>query len=203
MCIIAVKPKNISIPENILKNMWDNNPHGGGVMWAQDGQLEIRKGLMTFRDYLEVMKQVEKQKAVLHFRWRTRGPIAKRLTHPFFVKSNVGMVHNGTIPKLAVPKGHSDTSIFAHKLYKNLPNPMISLRNSFTREQITSYIGRSKLVFMDGNGDVFIINGHMGVHRNNCWFSNHSFYAPSLAEEMEMIDYDKNRWCHNNKLMIM
>lgn len=202
MCIIAVKPASVTLPKNLVKNMWDNNPHGGGVMWAQNGRLEIRKGLMTFSRYMEALEEVGNQKAVLHFRWRTRGPIAKRLTHPFWVKSDVGMVHNGTIP-MSVPTGHSDTSFFAHRLSKNLPRPMKTLRNSFEREKLTSAIGRSKLVFMDATGEVVIINGHMGVFRHDCWFSNHGFYEPKLAEEMEVIDYDRNLWRYNNKLMVM
>jgi hypothetical protein len=51
MCIIAFKPRKVHITRRILKNCWDGNDDGAGFMWAEDDELHIRKGYMTFKSF--------------------------------------------------------------------------------------------------------------------------------------------------------
>ena len=51
MCIIATKPKDISISKETLKNCFDNNQDGAGFIFAHDNILKIRKGFFTFEKF--------------------------------------------------------------------------------------------------------------------------------------------------------
>lgn len=201
MCIIVVKPENVVLSNNMLENMWENNPHGAGFMWAHNGELYVQKGLMNFQAFLRNYNLVKKQKLVIHFRWRSSGPINPNLTHPFFLNKNVAMVHNGTI-KLKVPKNWSDSLVLANYLGKAWQDPMKILNDSLKRSNFLSKVGRSKFVFMDKFNEIKIINGHMGVVFNNCWFSNHSFLEKKYYEKnFEKEDYNPKNWEKNNVLI--
>lgn len=46
MCIIAVKPAGIKMPErDQIEIMWHNNPDGAGIMYSLNGKVYIEKGL--------------------------------------------------------------------------------------------------------------------------------------------------------------
>ena len=49
MCIICCKPMGKDMPtEEIMKNMWVNNPDGAGFMYVKNHKLVIEKGFMEF-----------------------------------------------------------------------------------------------------------------------------------------------------------
>lgn len=202
MCIIAVKPAAARLSAENLFNMWMNNPHGAGFMFARDGKLEVVKGLMTFSEFVAAYEKVQDEKLVIHFRWRTHGPTTKRLTHPFLVRENTGMVHNGVIPKLPAKRKESDTSIFAKMLQKRDHDPMASLSDYQTRIALMIEIGLSKLVFMNGQGDVRIVNGKMGHFEDGVWYSNHSYTNHETYDAaFGAIDYDPRNWKVSTKLL--
>lgn len=179
MCIIALKPAGIVIPEKTLKAMWDNNDDGAGFMYASNGRVRIEKGFMTFESFLKAYKRAgDFRKIVMHFRIRTHGAISPHLTHPFWiVKGEMGMVHNGIISGLS---GHeddkeSDTSLYAKILAHRYSDPLDAITNPEEHARIKSEIGWSKLVFLTSDGDHMIINEKSGQWDNGCWFSNGSF----------------------------
>ena len=48
MCIIAVKPAGIKMPErDQIEIMWHNNPDGAGIMYSLNGKVYIEKGFMS------------------------------------------------------------------------------------------------------------------------------------------------------------
>lgn len=179
MCIIALKPAGLVIPEKTIKAMWDNNDDGAGLMYAEGGRVRIVKGLMTFENFLKAYNRVgNHKKIVMHFRIRTHGAISPRLTHPFWiVKGEMGMVHNGIITGLGAHGNdeESDTSIYAKILAHRYPDPLEALTNPDEHKKIEGEIGWSKLVFLTGDGDHMIINEKSGQWDNGCWFSNGSF----------------------------
>lgn len=196
MCIIVVKPEGSEISKSNLQNMWRNNPHGAGFMYAEGGRLIVKKGLMTFPMFFSAYQEIADKKAVVHFRWRTHGPTTKKLTHPFWVTQNIGMVHNGVIPGLKSPRRESDTSTYVRVLQERHKNPMLAIKNFRNRVKVLIEIGMSKLVFMDGAGKVQILNGQMGhVASDGCWYSNHSYTEPKeYIENFAMADYHPDNW---------
>lgn len=127
MCIIVAKPKSIALPsDEIIKNCWDGNSDGAGIMYVREGdkKVNITKGFLTLDEFKSSLKALNLQKedlAVLHFRIATTGGISPGNTHPFPITNrltdlkklnmatSVGIAHNGVLsikPKL---KNVSDT----------------------------------------------------------------------------------------------
>lgn len=196
MCIIVAKPANTEVSVANLYNMWLNNPHGAGLMYARNGKLEVVKGLMTFTQLLTAYRTVEDEKMVIHFRWRTHGPLLGKLTHPFVISPSVGMVHNGIIPDLKATRRESDTSTYAKILQNRYNDPMVAIENIRNRVDVLVEIGLSKLVFMNAEGKIQILNEQMGHWgEDGCWYSNHSYVAPKVYNKtFGLTDYDPANW---------
>ena len=182
MCIIAVKPAKVKFSTKQLRTMWDSNPHGAGFMYAENNEVKIVKGLMTFDALVEALNKVgPSRKIVLHFRIKTHGAIKPENTHPFWVdKGNVAMVHNGVIRAVTgqTTDELSDTAVFAKKLGSAYVGLKTALHSKFHRDLWAAYIGQSKLVFMDDSGETFILNQHLGIWHKDVWYSNDSFRTP-------------------------
>lgn len=179
MCIIAVKPEKVVFTRKQLKVMWDANPDGAGFMYAENGKVQVVKGLMTLSALWDAIEAVgPMRKLVLHFRIKTHGKISPELTHPFWItEGSLAMVHNGVIRNVVneTSEEESDTAVFARKLANAYVNPLQAIRNEFHREMIEAYIGFSKVVFMDGSGAHYILNESLGTWHKNVWYSNDRF----------------------------
>lgn len=192
MCIIALKPEKRIFTKAELKIMWDSNPDGAGFMYADGGKVHIVKGLMTLDALWEAIQTVgPMRKMVIHFRIKTHGAISRELTHPFWItEGKLGMVHNGVIRALVneTSEAESDTAVFARKFAAAYHNPMIAIKHDFHRDMLESYIGYSKMVFMDATGATFILNEHLGEWSRNVWYSNDRYKAekPSKKNDGEV-----------------
>jgi hypothetical protein len=171
MCIAILNAKGV-ITDNELKNSWDNNPEGAGMLFSDNGKLYEFKSY-NFDEFKKRYKTVRASiqgKIVLHFRIATSGHEKYVNLHPFFVSENLGFVHNGIISGLG-DNLRSDTFHF-NEMLKRLPNDF--LKNEVQRELISSYIGSSKLLFLNSKGGHDIINEEAGKWENGNWFSNDS-----------------------------
>jgi predicted glutamine amidotransferase len=206
MCIIAIKPADSKIAISKIFNMWVNNPHGAGIMFAQDGELKVVKGLMDLGAFLDAYNEHKDKKLVIHFRWRTHGPVLGKLTHPFWINGDVAMVHNGIIPGIKTPKGESDTSMYIRTLQRRYSDPMKALRKEGTRKFILREIGLSKLVFMNANGTIQMLNGQTGhfSDEDGCWYSNHSYTDSANYDKLYGdLDYNPKFWQHSTDLITL
>lgn len=176
----------MELKDEVLQTMWDSNSHGAGLMYAKDDKLTVKKGLMTFEEFLAAYKPVEQNKLVLHFRIRTHGEKDASMTHPFEVDQNLAFVHNGVISGMG-NNTHSDTWEFNEKIIKTLRASVSNfLQIDPIMELISNKIGGSKLVFMDNQGNTSIINEKYGEKSSEgIWFSNSSWkpkpkYTPTV-----------------------
>lgn len=186
MCIAILNTPNITFPKSIIRNCWENNSDGAGLIWTDTK----RKRLHTFKEldsveayyakYIEVRRKHPKSKVVLHFRISTSGGVNLPNTHPFSVNERLAFVHNGVISELnGIDKQRSDTNLFNARILQNLPAGFE--RNKVMAELIAKYIGHSKLIFLNAENEHTIINPNLGKtdpDYNGCWFSN-STYKPS------------------------
>lgn len=202
MCIIALKPEKVRLSREQLQIMWDANPHGAGFMYAHNGEVKVVKGLMTMDALVAAMEEVGPlRKMVLHFRIKTHGAISPEMTHPFWVnEGKLAMVHNGVIRPLVhkTTEKVSDTAVFAKTLAANYTDPLLAVKSSFHREMMEAYIGSSKMVFMDGTGETWILNEHLGEWSKNVWYSNLKYKAPApsaavdtMAEKIKSMSMDE------------
>lgn len=174
MCIAIAKPEGMLLSGQTLKNCWDSNPDGAGFMYPEKGKVVIVKGLMTFDEFMTAYEPHKEKQAALHFRIATHGGVNKENTHPFQVTPALGMVHNGIISKVNcdLDKTMSDTWHFNEKILKKFP---FLWKDSSFKELVESYIGYSKLILMNGEGEFNIYNESSGVWDCSCWFSNTSY----------------------------
>lgn len=175
MCIAILNTKKAGrLPKQQIKNSWDNNDMGSGIMWNKDGKLNVFKSY-DYEDYLDKYNEIRDDKSVgnivLHFRIATSGYNGEHNLHPFLVNDGLGFVHNGVIKGLG-NKSFSDTYEFNDMLKKFKHN---FLSCDMTKYFISEYIGYSKLIFLDNKDNYTIINEELGKWSSGNWYSNDSY----------------------------
>jgi predicted glutamine amidotransferase len=173
MCIAILNPKG-QIKDKFIKNSWDNNDQGAGLLYVKKNELHTFK-TYEYKTFLSEYKSLRKDKdvksIVLHFRIATSGYDKFVNLHPFLINDDLGFVHNGVISGLGDQK-HSDTFYF-NEMLKQLPVGFLS--NPTIKEFIADYIGHSKLVFLDKDNNHTIIKENLGHWADGNWFSNDSY----------------------------
>jgi len=178
MCIAILNTKGVTLKKELLKNCWENNTDGAGMLYSKDGKMEVFKEMKSFdvfyNKYLSVRKDSTKQNIVLHFRISTHGKINETNCPTFLVHEDLGFVHNGMIYDVPTSKDYSDTYMFNEQVLKNLKNDFEY--NETMLEMLESFIGSgSKLIFLNANDDFAIVNEKEGHWNLGCWFSNSSY----------------------------
>ncbi len=206
MCIIAIKKAGVEMPcEAIIKNMFQRNPDGAGIMWFDKdiNQVRIEKGIMDIKTFLSKVKRFRSDDLlVMHFRIGTSGGNVKANTHPFMISENfedlkklkactdVGVVHNGIIDITRSRKDISDTMEFiANRLsyikaampefYKD-PNVLKWVENEI----------QSKMCFLTGEGEVVTVGSFND--KDGVLYSNYT-YEDSKAV-YKAYKYDLSTW---------
>jgi hypothetical protein len=172
MCIAILNTIN-PIKNEYIKNSWDNNEQGGGLLWVENGVLNTFK-TYQYKTFLKTYKAIRKRidgKIVLHFRIATSGFKSMDNLHPFLVNENLGFVHNGVLSGLG-NKDYSDTYEF-NEMLKKLPIDF--LENATILAFIEKYITSSKLIFLDSSDKATIVNEKLGHWIGSDWFSNDSY----------------------------
>jgi hypothetical protein len=85
MCVIAVSLKGKKLDEERLRKMWNSNSHGAGIAYVdkEKNLVIVKKGLMTFEDFLNEYKEVpEGVVHAVHFRLASAGGRTPQMTHP-------------------------------------------------------------------------------------------------------------------------
>lgn len=195
MCVICVSKKGVRQPSAVqIRNMFENNPHGAGYMYARDGKVIIRKGFMHPDDFLSALESerfTEKDSVVYHFRISTQAGVNPAMTHPFplsnqkrnmralDISCRCGVAHNGIIRLTSDPdeKTYSDTALFITDYLTHILRKPADLRNQGVLEQIYA-LAQSKFAIMDGGGYVATV-GHF-INENGLLFSNISYMAREL-----------------------
>ena len=180
MCIAIYKPADSIISKETLQRCFNANPDGAGFMYSTGSKIKIRKGFFTFDEFYKAYKPHEHKSCAIHFRIKTHGAVEIANCHPFYVTSEVGFIHNGIISKHGGNTNKSDTRDFNEKVLR----PMVKtfgttiIHSPQIKPLVESYIGYSKLVFLDKDGNATIYNESMGNYSEGVWFSNHSWEEP-------------------------
>ena len=178
MCLLITQERGSSIEESKLQNAYDNNNDGAGYCFVKNGKIEIKK----YRHFKKFFKAYEADvklygndtSFIVHFRIGTHGLSEGTLNvHPFKVTTGLVFAHNGMISKARKDKKYSDTQTFNQDVLQGLPDRFYE--NMAMQELIAEYIGASKLAFLNDEGDITIINEHMGHWDGGVWFSNDSY----------------------------
>lgn len=176
MCVICVSEKGKRQPTVAeLKAMFQRNPDGAGYMYVSSGAVKIRKGFMTWREFVEAWATegfTEADVVVYHFRISTQGGVKPEMTQPFPLTSKLaitemtrirrcgcGIAHNGIIPVTADADDleYSDTARFIVDYLSWMLITRSDVNNPKKQEQIRRLIGWSKLAILTTDGEVTTI----------------------------------------------
>jgi len=186
MCLIAYKPKDVTIKQEDLYNAWSRNYDGSGVMfWTPENGIKIeRRKPSNFETIERMMKRYEDEDIALHLRYATSGEKEKHNAHPFRVlrKKSDGedlvMMHNGVLSGTGIlgDKVHSDTANFV----KDWLTPTFQeygtslLKNELFMKMLGKFTSGSKLLFLDDKGEWTFVNKEAGSEKRieGAWVSN-------------------------------
>lgn len=179
MCIIIYNEKGTAHNMEHLSNSHENNPHGVGIMWIEDGRVRTLRGLFDKRKMLEILKEFEGVPHALHLRWKTRGKISKENCHPFrasdeSLPEKVFLMHNGTFHKVKSTEEQSDTFFFSHSIQaatkKHGTDVLFS--EPFLRQLEKEVESWNKVIFLRDDGKVSIVNPKAWHNEDGIWYSN-------------------------------
>jgi predicted glutamine amidotransferase len=181
MCVIIHKPEGVYLTDSVFEHSYRWNRNGWGILWVNEfGKLKCQKNITDLEDFYKAYEELADKNLVIHF--RAGSNVTRDNCHPFMVSKNLGFVHNGNITGFW-DKEKSDTNMFNQTFLK----PLIKKFPDFYKDKQGKYllakkVGISnKLVFMDSDNKVTIINEKEGQREYGCWFSNSQYkpYAPT------------------------
>lgn len=197
MCIIVVKDKNKPLPKDkYLKNCFENNPDGAGFMYLKNNQVIIDKGYMTYNSFEKRYRKLCKKfndfkdlPLIMHFRIGTAGANSKQNTHPYpisddkrdlhktYIKTALGLAHNGIIHEYNPSKHEKDINDtqkfimqYLYPLYKNWST---FYKNEKILNGINS-ITDSKFAFLDKYGKIKLV-GKFETDEDGILYSNSNY----------------------------
>ncbi len=107
MCLILRKTVDQKISMDMLENMTRTNPHGWGIMYAEDKQVVSLRG-MTLHDLARTIKPLQDRELFVHARQATHGTVGVENCHPFAATPDIWVMHNGMVS--AFPEIDTDMS---------------------------------------------------------------------------------------------
>lgn len=193
MCVICCSSKNVRQPEEkTLKTMFETNPHGAGYMYAKDGVVVIKKGFLTYSEFIHNVRQ-EKFTAldsvVYHFRISTQAGKTAEMCQPFPLTKDItktklldvtcpiGIAHNGiiSITTDARERVYSDTAIYIADVLSLL----IRSTKDMTRSEVAKAIEittehHNRFALMNGDGKIITL-GDGWINDGGLLYSNGSY----------------------------
>lgn len=189
MCLAAYIPAAAaaSFTKEMALNAFTHNSDGFGVMAVRNGRLVVAKTLGHFGKAWSLYQSFDGLDRVIHFRYATHGAKDYNNCHPFTILDmdkghayDLGMVHNGVISSFSDHKSaHSDTALFVSTFLAPLLSaaPEVPFEEA-GKDALSTLIDWSKLIFMDHNGRVSIVNEESGKWKDGCWYSNDYSLTP-------------------------
>ena len=169
MCWIMVKKPQNPVPFDFIDEAQKRNKDGYGVSWIKDGAISTFKTL-DYPEFIAHIRTIQDCLMVVHLRYTSAGTTCADNIHPFPVPTGV-MFHNGTISNLKTTVGtDSDTNILAQLITETKFEKISDIKPLLLAITGTSY---NKLVFLNKDGTVDIINPELGItDENGNWYSN-------------------------------
>jgi predicted glutamine amidotransferase len=179
MCLIFVKPKNAKnfLTYDRFSNALENNPHSVGIIVKNKNNVIVTRFIEPLQHKESIWNIIkDAEEYAIHFRYATHGKIDITNTHPFTIVKGLWMMHNGVMNEFGnMNKEYSDTKNFVEYYLK----PIIEkegveiLKCPEFKETLKRKIGLgNKLLFIDNEFNITIINEDVGVWREGCWLSN-------------------------------
>jgi hypothetical protein len=181
MCLI-IKGTASLISDEILKDAYNFNQDGWGIMYADHQRLKVIRGF-TLSNLLTGFALVPAQTEVfVHLRMRTHGDVNKANLHPYRITNDLYVMHNGVVNNVERPySSWSDTKAVVALITPLLKsNPLLVFTPGFNK-LFQAIAKGSRFVFLHSSGRYSIFNQQEGINYRGLWCSN--TYAWSLWEK--------------------
>ena len=211
MCIIVAKKKGLELPtKEILRNCFNYNSDGAGIMFNDGNQVFIEKGFMDFNSFYSRLEALAKEfnlvnsDLALHFRISTSGNVDQGNCHPYPISTetsqlrnlslvtDIGMAHNGVIRK-HIPETRSilnDTQTFIKNFVYNMYSSNKEFLTVDANIKALEEEAGSKLCFI--TKDNMYIIGKFIEETNGILYSNDTYlsYDYGWGYEDYSVDFD-------------
>jgi hypothetical protein len=185
MCLIIASFQGTLPSKELLERAWEDNNHGWGIMWAENGTVRNVKGF-RLDSLMRNVNNREGSPFVVHLRWATHGLVNTQNCHPFKVTKGLQLMHNGVMLQPETDKDMSDSWHFAQEL-RDLCVKYPGLDTSDNEDSLVAFTekvcGTSKIAFMYSDGTIAIANEKMGSEYEGLWLSN-EYSIPRNDEDL-------------------
>jgi len=198
MCILIFKKYWIKdLPDHEeLKNCYEWNKDGIWV-WIADWERNYIYKYDNFEEFMKFYKTIETYKnlktlsIMIHFRYRTSGPINKQLNHPYLLSQrddkikNVWITqtpivwHNGVLQMEDYTNNDKENdTMFFIKNYLSTPGIRKNLNDKGVKKLLENYISWNKILVLYPNHKYTLLNKELWHYKNNLWYSNYNYSNP-------------------------
>lgn len=182
-----------------LDNAWDDNPHGGGIAYADKGVIIIDKGYFDKGAFLarveDTLRAEYDSDVLIHLRYASAGELGEENCHPFSIGKEQAFIHNGTISqmKAKINDKKSDTQLFGEFL-TGLPADFTE-HKGYT-ELLEDYLGFNKVAVINTFGSSTIFNEDLGENVGSIWYSN-DYYKKAVVRKKPVTNSNYNNYCYD------
>jgi len=186
--------KENTLDKSVLEESAKNNPDGGGIMYADKGQIHVYK-CMSKKSVIKRYYAIRKTFTgviCLHFRIATDGEVNVANCHPYKVNDSTYLMHNGILSEYSgLMTDKADTQLFIEDILKGFT--VKELFSDNVLKLIAKTIGTgNKFAIMEAGGKCTIVNSKMGHYdEQGNWYSNTS-YKPYVPIKYPPMSYYKN-----------
>ncbi len=180
MCLAILQLKGTKlISKGIFKIGYEQNPHGAGYMFVENGKVVVKKPFWGWQEiyesYVNDFKRCgNNSHFAIHFRLATEGSIGMANCHPHEIKpSKLALIHNGVLyieyePPYDPLEDKSDSAQFADYL-SHFPDNFLT---TDCKKELEELIGNwNKIVIMDSDNNFVILNEENGYWKDGAWYS--------------------------------
>lgn len=208
MCIAIFIPKGKTIGKKTLRRCHEANSDGFGYAYFNDDKRLIVKKFVgdkikdEIRKFYELRQQNLDKQFMVHFRIATHGAVGTKCCHPFVVNRKTVFCHNGILGTkftsgLSKASDMSDTMMFNKLCLQKLPKDFMS--KPVYKFLLEEAIGYSKMIIMNSDDKVWILNEKQGEWDHGIWYSN-TTYKKTKSYYYGGYGYDDdNSWVYDPK----
>lgn len=174
MCLIIAAPSGQATPTDHLENAYNSgNDDGWGISYWDGTKVLVLKGF-DLKALTKAARSVVAKPHVIHLRWATHGTKTYDNVHPFKIRKDLYMAHNGILPIRPDDKDtRSDTALLADMLKPFKPDVLLSTDNLKALGKMIAPANKLTFQFRD---EIHIVNEEQGYWYGDRWYSNDYYH---------------------------
>lgn len=148
MCVIVIKPNNVTIPLKTIRKMFLANPDGTGIAYVKGESVVVRKGLFSASEVYKALKPLHSLEVAVHFRLATHGHVTADNTHPFVIaRKQPDAIRYKTDKPIVMHNG----------IISGFGSQVLSDTKDFTQSILAKVAERDTLALLTAIGDKFAL----------------------------------------------